>query len=256
MHILFNFYSLYLLEILIMKKIIFAISVFFILINCQKVKDEGYTINVEAKGGINGLRAYLKTQELDRKFTIKDTAIIINENFKFKGNTLEPKFQYLFVDNYDSRLPVIITNEDFKIILNKNNLSNSTFINSTINNNLKDYISKINAKEDSLFEQRKAIDVSVSLKDSITLKKNIDNYLNTAQKLLTYNTNYIKNNPKSPVSLFIFQKSYISGIFPLDSLNNQYNLLDNSLKQTLVANQIIQQLSFKKGQIKNQNESK
>lgn len=255
MHILFNFYSLYLLEILIMKKIIFAISVFFILINCQKVKDEGYTINVEAKGGINGLRAYLKTQDYNGSFKIIDSSIILNENLTFKGKLKNPTLSYLFIDNYERKLPLYVENKKIDIELISKDLLNANIKNSPSNTKFKNYLNSISQLTDSLSYYKSLMQKNYFNKEAEQFENNRLKFVNLVKKIQLKNSIFIKNNSDSFLSLSIIQKELITGYFHIDTIYHQYKSLNKKLQFSKEGGDLSDQIRLTKAELSNKLQS-
>jgi hypothetical protein len=119
-----------------------------------KLPEGVYKITGEASGVYNGIRVYLKEKVENRgrsRYVIKDTAIVINEMFEFKGTYDNEVLWYLEGNSMLGNLPLVITNDHIKIDLNKDNLEESLISNSKVN----EAISKLENNRKKLIQRRR-----------------------------------------------------------------------------------------------------
>ena len=202
-----------------MKHILKIIVLTLIINSCEqtpKLPEGVYKITGEASGVYNGIRVYLKEKVENRgrsRYVIKDTAIIINEMFEFKGTYDNEVLWYLEGNSMKGRLPIVINNDLTHIKINKDTLDQSVISNSKTNllianhekqrklllkrrsDLFKDYRSnnnKSNAFKVEFGKTMKAVADSINSMDRIFVKKNPDN---------CYSLNLIKTllSTKAPV---------------------------------------------------------
>jgi peroxiredoxin len=99
--------------------------------SCKKEESEStntYEINISAKGVYNGIRAYLKVQNEGGREAITDTAIAMNETFKFSGKIKGTAIRMLSINGVNGKTAFVlesgITNiEVFKDSIHKSIIS-------------------------------------------------------------------------------------------------------------------------------------
>ena len=140
-----------------MKHIIKIIVLTLIINSCEqtpKLPEGVYKITGESSGVYNGIRVYLKEKVENRgrsRYVIKDTAIVINEMFEFKGTYDNELLWYLEGNSMLGNLPLVITNDHVKIDLNKDNMEESLIRNSKVN----EAISKLENNRKKLIQRRR-----------------------------------------------------------------------------------------------------
>ena len=140
-----------------MKHILKLIVLTLIISSCEqspKLPEGIYKITGEASGVYNGIRVYLKEKVENRgrsRYVTKDTAIVINEMFEFKGTYDSEVLWYLEGNSMLGNLPLVITNDHIKIYLNKDNMEESLISNSKVN----EAISKLENNRKKLIQRRR-----------------------------------------------------------------------------------------------------
>lgn len=110
---------------IIMKRILGSIFILFFVFNCTKEKRSDYVINGTAEGVYNGMRVYLERANENGILVKTDTAMIINNKFKFEGKVDYPKEFLLSANGIKGKLNLFIENEEITIKINKENIKNS-----------------------------------------------------------------------------------------------------------------------------------
>lgn len=106
-----------------MKKILGFLLVSLLLTACETTeKPDGYVVNGTAKGVINGIRVYLKTKDNRGKELVKDTAIVIDEKFKFEGKVNRPQVWFLHVNSVNGNRPFMIENDYIDVEIEKDSI--------------------------------------------------------------------------------------------------------------------------------------
>lgn len=185
-----------------MKYILKLIVLTLIISSCgqsPKLPEGVYKITGEASGVYNGIRIYLKEKVETRgrsRYVTKDTAIVINEMFEFKGTYDNEVLWYLEGNSMKGRMPIVINNDLTQIKINKDTLEQSVISNSETNQLIvnhekqrklllkrrsdlfKDYRSnknKTNAFKVEFGKTMKAVADSINSIDRIFIEKNPNN---------------------------------------------------------------------------------
>lgn len=182
--------------------IIFLIlSSFF---SCKTEIKDHYEINVKAPGIHNGMRAYLKTANERGQMKNKDTAIVLDDTFSFKGIRNEPALEFLFIDGYPGYLPVIIENGEINITINKDSLETSSISGTTANVEYSKFVSKerfLNNNVIILTEQFKEATLNNS-ENKTELYKDIIGY---RKELSNLKLDFIASHGNSYISAFLIK---------------------------------------------------
>lgn len=184
-----------------MKQLISFILLSLIFSCKPEIKDH-YEIDVKAPGIYNGMRVYMKTRNERGQFINKDTAIVLDEKFSFKGIRNEPTLEYLFIDGYKSSLPLIVENGSINITINKDSLHASIITGTKSNNEYSQYALKekqLTSKVSKLTPLFKEATINnspakVEIYKSITLAK---------KELASMPLEFIKSNNNSYVSAIL-----------------------------------------------------
>ena len=214
-----------------MKILIKTLLLAFLVASCNsEVKRDSYVINGNAKGIYNGIRVYLRVIDPNNRPMDIDTAVVMNEKFKFEGKVLGPEMCFLFVNSVNGNLPLIIENSEINIDIDKDNLSASKVYGTKTLETLNAY----NAKMNVLLDKRK--DISIALRIAA---QNNDNEKTTAlnKELSELNTeitnspiNFIQNNSSNFYSLILMETMVRRKNVELNKITDMYNGLDEVLK--------------------------
>ncbi|MEP1486878.1 MAG: TlpA disulfide reductase family protein [Algibacter sp.] len=191
-----------------------------LIFSCKTEIKDHYEIDAKAPGIYNGMRVYLKTPNERGQVTNRDTAIILDEKFSFKGIRNEPTLEHLYIDGYKNYIPLIVENGSITIIINKDSLETSIVSGTNSNKEYSEYNSKtrkLNVHIKTLTAQFKDATINNASNKS-ELYKNITD----ARKALTnLPLDFIKNNNKSFVSAILLNtlvKDKQTAITDLESL--------------------------------------
>ena len=217
-----------------MKHIIKIIVLTLIINSCEqtpKLPEGVYKITGEASGVYNGIRVYLKEKVENRgrsRYVIKDTAIVINEMFEFKGTYDNELLWYLEGNSMLGNLPLVITNDHVKIDLNKDNMEESLIRNSKVNeaiSKLENNRKKHKQRRRNLFtkyKEKKDKNASYKVEFGKTLKGVTDsiNYLDKK---------FISENKDNIYCLDLIKKLRKSNI-TIENINKLFNDLNSKVK--------------------------
>lgn len=125
-----------------MKKVLFLSLIAATLFYCKEIaetKIDGYRVIGEATGIHNGIRAYLKTEDKNGRTIVKDTAIIMNENFKFEGKLDSTEMVNLTINSVQGSFQFVLENEEIELKINSEKISDSEVTGSASNDALAKY---------------------------------------------------------------------------------------------------------------------
>ena len=217
-----------------MKHIIKIIVLTLIINSCEqtpKLPEGIYKITGEASGVYNGIRVYLKEKVENRgrsRYVIKDTAIVINEMFEFKGTYDNELLWYLEGNSMLGNLPLVITNDHVKIDLNKDNMEESLIRNSKVN----EAISKLENNRKKLIQRRR--DLFTEYKEKKDKNASYKVEFGKTLKGVTDSINYldkkfISENKDNIYCLDLIKKLRKSNI-TIENINKLFNDLNSKVK--------------------------
>ena len=217
-----------------MKHIIKIIVLTLIINSCEqtpKLPEGVYKITGEASGVYNGIRVYLKEKVENRgrsRYVIKDTAIVINEMFEFKGTYDNELLWYLEGNSMLGNLPLVITNDHVKIDLNKDNMEESLIRNSKVN----EAISKLENNRKKLIQRRR--DLFTEYKEKKDKNASYKVEFGKTLKGVTDSINYldkkfISENKDNIYCLDLIKKLRKSNI-TIENINKLFNDLNSKVK--------------------------
>lgn len=231
-------------------KRVFSFFIICILLSACKtdpqVASDGYIINGTAPGVYNGVRAYLKTVDNQRREVIKDTAIVVDEKFVFKGDIETPQLWYLTINSATGSLPIIIENGAFSISANPDNLASSTITGSKSNDALTTYlhnVQELTNKRNALLAENAGQGRSADPSENTRIATEIKDI---NQELTAYPMHFVGEHPDNYFSLVLLESLIATPNSDLEVIEEKYNAMASDLKSSEYGKRIEDQLEGKK----------
>lgn len=216
----------------------------------EEKKSDGYVITGDAKGVYNGIRIYLRSADERGNQTPQDTAIVMNETFKFEGKVDYPQMWYISVNNIGGFVPIMVENETMHIDLNKEDL-NATKITGTKAN---EALTKYTKGYKNLMEERSDVDRTLQTNqnplDSIDQAKATKDLADYSKRLSEYPYEFLENNTDSYFSLSLMENILKSKPADVAPLEKAFANLDSEIRNSLYGGIVEGQINA----IKQQNE--
>ena len=200
------------------------------LLSCSETKPETYQINAKAPGIYNGMRAYLKVKDTRGRSMNKDTAIVLDETFSFKGTRKEPTLEYLHINGYEGSLPLIVENANIDILINKDSLHKSKVSGSPINDDLRVYLDQENKLSKKLKDYIRLMQEARRNQDTAQMKLLSKDYTDINKDFNSFAISYIDGHEDSFVSAIMLHDALRSRRNSLESLEAGFNKLSQELK--------------------------
>ena len=90
--------------------------------NSSSSKTTNYTVNIEAEGVYDGVRAYIKRNENGKTTTATDTAVAQNGMFQFKGEVLAPEMRLITIDGVNGQVFFVLEPNNINITVYKDSI--------------------------------------------------------------------------------------------------------------------------------------
>ncbi len=236
-----------------MRTTVCILMIGLLLTACNKdvKKTDGYVINGTAKGVYNGMRVYLRSADEKGNQSPQDTAIVMEETFKFEGKIDYPQMWYLSINNVGGFIPVMIENGEIDIDFNKEDIENSKITGSKANDALSDYTKGFRELINKRNELNRKLSTTVVPEDS-NVKTPMPQELTTInQKLQDYPFDFLKTHNDTYFALSLLENILQNNPVEFKSIDNAYENLDSDIKKSFYG----QMVGSKINAIKKQNES-
>lgn len=188
-----------------MKKIVLILAFGMTLANCNHNNSTEYIINGNAENVYNGIRVHLDQIDEKGQKIPRDTAIVMEGKFKFKGSIDEPSLHILTVNGSNGNLVFMLENSNITIDFNKDAPMESKITGSKSNDSYKDFQEKISEfKEEGVAIMTK----SASLKADLDIDKqnSLDKEIEDLKKRqAAFPLKFVQENNESYFSLNLIQ---------------------------------------------------
>ena len=134
---------------------------------------DGYRIIGEAPGVYNGIRVYLNTIDVNGRPIAKDTAVVINERFKFEGAMQQPEMVLLSVNSVTGNFPFVLEQKELNLKVNKDALDQSEISGTKANDALMEYHYAIKSMAESTLKLRDQYNNANNSEDKKAVSKKI-----------------------------------------------------------------------------------
>lgn len=215
-----------------MQKIITILLVGVLLYSCKTEKNEEilrdtYLVMGEAPGVYNGIRAYLQTSDQRGRKVNIDTAIVMNEQFKFEGKIDTPQLWNLTINSVTGDFPLIIENKKITIKIDKDNI-NKTKVSGTKAN---DDLMALNAEIESYKTKTTALNNKIrNSSDPAEKSKLAKEFTELTREMRGLPLEFAKTNTSSLYALVVLDNLLKNKDADIENLSSIYNGLDESIK--------------------------
>jgi peroxiredoxin len=218
-----------------MKNIISILMILLLLSSCNKEvkKTDGYVINGTAKGIYNGIRVYLNTADERGNQISQDTAVVMDETFKFEGKIESPEVWFLSINNVNGFIPIMVENETIEVVIDKNDLNASKITGTKSNEALNEYNDGFNKLMDKRNDLNKRFGASMNSTDSIVKAKLSAEYENINHEISNYPYTFLETNNDNYFSLSIVENILKTNPTDVEPVYKAFSNLDNELKNSL-----------------------
>jgi peroxiredoxin len=221
-----------------MKNLVSILALCLLFIACKTEEKrpplDGYLIEGEAPGVYNGIRVYLQSaDERNRKIT-RDTAIVMNEKFVFEGKVDIPEIWYLAVNSVNGSSTLIIENDYYTAVVDKDNFENTVIKGPKANEALSTYSKEmkvIGEKRNKLIAQLKTA-IKAPAKESANAEMAA---LNDEISKIPFR--YIDQNKDNVASLIFINHELNSKEADVEKLTEVISSLDSDLLSSKLGTQ-------------------
>jgi peroxiredoxin len=194
-----------------MKRILMLLTVFSVIISCNKAGENEYIISGTVKGIADGKTVILEKQDGMGQFVPLDTVKVKNGKFVMEGSAKEPEIMLIQVEALQGKVPFVLENGDISIVIDKDSLQKSKF-SGTFNNDVftkfnddmskfqKEFQKKLKAFQNANMAKMNA---AQEAKDTIVINKLMKQYQEIQKEGMEYYVKFAEGNPKALLSALI-----------------------------------------------------
>jgi peroxiredoxin len=215
-----------------MKRVHYFFIISILFLGCKEEIRTDYTINGNAKDVYNGIRIFLNDADSRGKIIPIDTAIVMNESFTFEGKVATPRLLFLTANSINGRLPIFVENSEITINLNKDNFMKSSITGSESHNLFSAYLEDAKKLQTDLMALNNVYRKAELKKDTLQIEEMARELQTKRDKMTALPFEFMKNNPESFVSLYLFQAVLKMKDVDLEQLSATYNRFSPELKST------------------------
>jgi peroxiredoxin len=205
------------------------ISILLLTIGCNSSSSKAntYSINVEAKGVYDGVRAYINRNENEKTTVATDTAIAKNGVFQFRGEVMAPEMRFITIDGVNGQVFFVLEPETVNITVYKDSIQKSKVSGGYNNVAFSEYRQGfliITNKLDKLREEfatarQNPQNIPELQKRNVALREELKNY----------GFDFLKKNPNSDFSLMLLDGLSAQPKFDVNAAENVLSLMDDKL---------------------------
>ena len=219
-----------------MRKIFYIITLVTLVVACNKVGKNEYLVSGDADGIENGKKIYIELQDESGAPLTKDTAVIENGKFEFRGKTESTDLAFIKIENQDGQLPFILEEGEIKISYATDSLFKSKVSGTMNNDKLQEFnnesnrISKKLAKFQQLNSER--MKAAKAAQDTSTVNMIMKEYSSYQSNLNDVSKNFVKENPKAFLSVLLVENFLMRQYLTVEETKEYFSKLDPSLMKT------------------------
>ena len=218
-----------------MKKIFYIITLATLVFACNKTEKNEYLVSGSADGIESGKKIFIEVQGEAGPIG-KDTAVIQNGKFEFKGQTDSTQIAFIKIESENGQLPFILEKGEIKIVYATDSLFKSKISGTMNNDKFQEFNSESNkiSKELEKFQKKNSekMNIARAANDTVTINMLMDEYSSYQTSLNDVSKNFIKNNPKAFLSVLLVENFLMRQHLTIDEIKEFYNQLDVSLINT------------------------
>ncbi|OIQ20138.1 MAG: hypothetical protein BM557_05560 [Flavobacterium sp. MedPE-SWcel] len=221
-----------------MKKILLFLAASAILVSCNKLAENEYEITgTIADESLNGKNVILEKQSELTGLEAVDTVTVENGKFIFKGTATEPSLHFVSLqDKPTEKLNLILESGSITLKVNTDTINNSVQSGTFNNDKLHEYYLQMKEYNDRMSKYKKentpAMKEASQKGDTATMDKLNKEYRAIGKELEAANIDFVKNNPKAYINVFVLKQLVGSESLEVAELKEMYEALDTKIKES------------------------
>lgn len=211
------------------KYILLFFCFFALVLGCKSTDklEQTYSLNVQADGVLDGVRAYIMRNDNGRSATAVDTAIAMGGRFLFKGAVITPEMRSLAIDGVRGQVFFVLESAEINVVAYKDSIQKSTVDGGDNNDIFNAYKSGYAVLIDELNALRKEYASAIEKPDEIKRIQDRNNSLR--EELNNFGFNFLLEFPNSDFSLMLLEGITAQQTFDVSKTKEILALMNNDL---------------------------
>lgn len=190
-----------------MKKVLGFIVLGLIIIACNSVPENGFSLTGELTGEVaDSTEVYLRTTDSLRQFIEVDTVLVQNGSFEFSGLIEKPTLHYVYVENVRGNVPVVLENGKIEIKAQKDSLAFAKLSGSPQNEMFMQYLLEIRRMSAIGRTFNEDLQKARAAQDEATIQSLREEYFELQEKGKQFEVDFINDNPNSLIGAIILER--------------------------------------------------
>ena len=225
-----------------MKNFLFASLFLALLASCGQGAD-GFTINGELRGEVeNDTYVFLKKANEQGRPIDVDTAIVENNKFVLAGDATAPELHYIFIDQLQGNIPVIVENGTISIKAQKDSLAFTKITGTTQNELFADFLEASRGFSQRAMSMNQDMQRASAQRDSATMISLRDEYKELQDEAKQFELDYATENPNALISALLLDKILTTGALSEQEVKELYEALSVEIKESSAGKKIKEKL--------------
>ena len=230
-----------------MKKEIVFITALLVMLSCQK-EQEGYVVEGSLRGEIaDSSKVFLQKRDSTGRYQIIDTAYILANSFRFDGDIEEVDLYTMRFESLRSGVvPIVLENAKFRFSAPSDSLSYMKVSGSEQNDWLMEFMDHSRLMSEIGQTLQDDLREAYYSQDSVAYAALVEESNELNEKNLEFAKTFVKEHPKSLMSLVILEGFMQRKNLPVLSLDSLYQGLDEDLKRRDIGQTISKFIAIQK----------
>ena len=225
-----------------MKKVVLVFSIVLAVLACNQ-KPEGYVIEGNITGELeNGTKVYLRRNGDNNQPVDVDTTAVENGKFVFEGKTDIPELHFLFIDQLQGYLPIVLENGDIELNVQKDSLGFAKVKGTPQNDMLATYTKQAQAMSQKGMAIQKDLEAANNARNEVAMTSLSDEMNDFQVEYKSFETDFIKANPSALVSVMLLDNAIARRAIESSEIQGLYDAFTPEIKETKSAKRILEQL--------------
>jgi peroxiredoxin len=203
----------------------------------------GYTIEGTLSGELKeGTTVYLKKANEQNQPVDVDTTVVQNGAFIFEGKAEMPELHYLFIEESQGNIPLVLEAGTIEINAHKDSLAYAEIQGTPQNELFADFLEASRALSRRALSMNEDMREATVQRDTVLMNSLRDEYFELQEEAKDFELNYAKDNPDALISALILDKILTTAALPDAEVKALYEALSPEIKSTKVGQKIKERL--------------
>ncbi len=214
-----------------MIKRILLICLITLSFSCQDEAKENFTIIGTAEGVVNGTE--VKLQELlNNRPVLLTSTTVENEAFSFTGSIKDKEMHFIVIKGIQGNLPIILENADIDVVINTQNLNQSSIKGTEDNELLIAYGEKLRDTNKKNQELNVTYQEAQRATDESKMNAVTKSFESNKQAQIDYELNFVKTHNKSLISILVLERMMYSRTATALEIKELFDALSKDVRES------------------------